>query len=122
MKVLVVDDSDVMRERLVREISKQKNITVVGEAIIPEGAIELYTTEKPDVVLLDIRLRIGNGLDVLKAIKKNKNSAKVIIFTGYPYPHYEERFLKEGADYFFNKKDEFEKMLDVLKSLAAKQN
>ncbi|GAI28344.1 unnamed protein product, partial [marine sediment metagenome] len=60
----------------------------------------------------------GNGIKVLEAIKKNLQSPKVIIFTNYPYPQYRKRYMDAGADFFFDKSTEFEKLVDTVKYLV----
>ena len=121
MKVFVVDDSTILRERIVRTISKIPEVEVIGEAGTQQEAIDFIRAKKPDMVILDIRLNGGNGIDVLHDVKKEESPPIVIIFTGYPYPHYRKRCEEEGADYFFRKKDEFEKVVEVLTEIARKQ-
>lgn len=69
---------------------------------------------KTDVVILDIRMPGRNGLDVLRDIKEGSPESKVIILTNYPYPQYRRRCMEEGADFFFDKSSEFEKVTEVL--------
>ena len=95
-----------------------ENIEVIGQAQDALEAIESIPKLNPQVVILDIRMPRGSGLDVLKAVKKNKDSPKIIIFTNYPYPQYRKKCLEAGADYFFDKHTEFEKLFEVLKQLA----
>lgn len=92
----------------------------MGEAETSQEAIDAIQVRKPDVVLLDIRLRIGNGIDVLYHVKQSESPPVVIVFTGYPDLHYRKRCEEEGADYFFSKRDEFEKLVEVLKGLTLK--
>lgn len=122
MKVFVVDDSQILRERIVRTVSKIPGVEIVGEAETPQEAIDKIEMLKPEVILLDIRLRVGNGIDVLYHVKQWESPPTVIIFTGYPHPHYRKRCDEEGADYFFSKKDEFEKVVDLLTELTQKQS
>jgi DNA-binding NarL/FixJ family response regulator len=60
----------------------------------------------------------GNGIKVLEEIKKNLQSPKVIIFTNYIYPQYRKKYMNAGADFFFNKSTEFEKLIDTVKYLT----
>jgi len=118
LKIFFVEDSDILRARLIRELSKIPGVESVGEADTADEAIAAIRIQKPDLVLLDIRLRLGNGISVLTAIKEDESPPIVIVFTGYPDPPYRERCLKEGADYFFSKKDEYEKVFEVVKKLS----
>ncbi len=121
MRVLVVDDSDIVRERLNSVLSEIPGVEIIGEADTTQDAIEAVRRLNPDIILLDIRLRIGNGIDVLYSVKQKVSPPIVIMFTSYPYPHYRKRCQEEGADYFFNKKDEFEKVVELLAELGSQK-
>ena len=120
MRVFIVDDSDVVRERLSSLLLRIPGVEIVGEADTAIEAIEAVRIKKPDLVILDIRLKLGSGISVLTEIKKDRSAPIVMIYTGFPYPHYRERCLKEGAEYFFCKKDDFDQFLKVIKELAVK--
>ena len=74
---------------------------------------------KPDVVVLDIEMPRGTGLDVLKNLRHDQSGPVVIVFTNFPYPQYRKRALAEGADFFFDKSTEFEALRELLRKLAA---
>ncbi len=118
MKVFIADDSQVVRKRLVAMLSEVGKVDVVGEAQdgveARAGILEL----RPDLVVLDIRMPWGNGIDVLRDIKKTYPDCKVIILTNYPYSQYRRRCMEEGAEYFFDKSGEFERVIEVIKQLA----
>ena len=118
MKVLIADDSELMRERLVTMLSELPNIEIIGQARDGMEAIDFIQTLKPDVVILDIRMPGRNGIDVLKRIKEDDTTPKVIMFTNYPYPQYRHKCLKAGADFFFDKSMDFEQFIHVLNMLA----
>lgn len=119
MKVLIVDDSELMRKRLAEMISQVEGVEIVGKAERSQEAIEAIQKLKPNVVILDIKMPGGNGIGVLEHIKKNNTNTKVIIimFTNYPYPQYRKKCMDLGADYFFDKSTEFEKVIEVLRGL-----
>jgi len=117
MRVFIADDSAAVRERLVEMISELPGIEIVGQA---KGGIEATNAImklKPDVVILDIRMPGGNGIDVLLNVKKERSSPVVIMLTSYPYPQYREKCMDAGADFFFNKAAEFNKVTEVLEQL-----
>ena len=115
MKVLIVDDSILLRERLTAMISELPGIEVIGQAESAEKAINSIRILKPDVTILDIRMPGGNGFEVLENIKKDKWHPLMIVLTSYPYPQYKKKCLDSGADYFFDKSTEFQKVIEVLK-------
>ena len=115
MKVLIADDSVLLRERLTAMISELPGIQVIGQAENAQNAINSIRILKPDVTILDIRMPGGNGFEVLENIKKDKWHPLMIVLTSYPYPQYKKKCLDSGADYFFDKSTEFQKVIEVLK-------
>jgi len=118
VRVFIVDDSAIIRERLEMLLSELKGIEIIGQAKGSTEAEEAIPKLKPDVVILDIRMHGGNGIEVLKNIKKEKNSPLVIMLTNYPYPQYRKKCKDAGANFFFDKSTEFDKITEVLKKLT----
>ena len=118
VRVFIVDDSAIILERLEMMLSELKGIEIIGQAKGSTEAEEAIPKLKPDVVILDIRMHGGNGIEVLKNIKKDKNSPLVIMLTNYPYPQYRKKCKDAGADFFFDKSTEFDKITEVLKKLT----
>jgi len=117
MKVFIADDSKVLRERLIEMLAELPDIEIIGQAQDVTGACTSIKKLNPDVVILDIRMPGGSGIDVLQEIKKDKQAPMVIILTNYPYPQYRKKCLGLGADYFFDKSTEFEKVTELFKQL-----
>ena len=115
MKVFIADDSAVVRERLIDMLSELPDVEIVGQAEDGLQATNLIEKLTPDVAILDIRMPRGNGIEALQNIKKNNPALIVIMLTNYPYPQYRKKCMKAGADYFFDKSTEFEKVTEVLK-------
>ena len=118
MRVFIADDSAVLRKHLIRVLSAFENLEIVGEAKDSLQAVEYIRNLRPDVVILDIRMPGSSGIDVLQAIKKDKAPPLFIVFTNYPYPQYRRKCLEAGAEYFFDKSTESEKMIEVLEQLT----
>lgn len=117
MKVFVVDDSVIIRQRLKRVLADELEIQVIGEAGEAHAATIAILEQKPDVVLLDLHLLDGSGIDVLQDLKKEKPGPAVIILTDYPYPEYRQLCLEAGADFFFIKSTEIDLVVPALKQL-----
>ncbi len=118
MKVFIADDSAMFRERLKELLSEVTGIEIIGEAANVRDAIKDIRKLKPDVAIVDILMPGGNGIDTLKNIKKMKQAPVVIMITIYPYPQYRKKCMELGADYFFKKSTEFEKIIEVIEQLA----
>lgn len=118
MKVFIVDDSRAFRKELINLLSKLKEAKIVGQAKDSGEAMEAIRKLKPDAVILGIPIPGGNGIRLVKNIKKNKLAPIVIILTHYPYRQYREKYMDAGADFFFDKSTEFEKVIDVLKKVT----
>ena len=119
MNLLIVDDSDLFRDRFGKMLSNIPNLEIIGEARDVLEAKSSIKELNPDVVTLDIRMPNGNGIEVLKSAKKNGNKIKVIVVTNYPYPQLRDKCLEEGADYFFDKLNGLEDIWEILKRWAA---
>ena len=117
MKVFIADDSAIVRESLTDMLSELPEIEIIGQAEDGLQATNIITKLNPDVVILDIRMPRGNGIDVLQNIKKNNPALIVIMLTNYPYPQYRKKCMDLGADFFFDKSTEFEKVTEVCKQL-----
>ena len=118
MRLFIADDSEILRVRLVDMLSEIEGIEIIGQAQESLDAIESIQKLNPHVVILDIRMPPINGFKVLETIKKDDQSPTVIIFTNYPYPQYRKRCIDAGADFFFDKSTEFEKLIDTVKYLT----
>lgn len=117
MKLFIVEDSPMMKVRLKQMLEQIDVVEIVGEADKQNDAISQILNLKPDVVVLDIRLKEGNGLEVLKFIKRELPSTLVIMLTNYPYIQYRDTSYSMGADYFFYKATEFTKVFEVVSSI-----
>ncbi len=118
MKIIIVDDSELLRNSIKESLNDLKNIKIIGEADNGTEAVKIIEEKKPDFVILDIRMPEMNGIEVLKKIKERNNKLKVCIFTNYPYSQYKEKCLEEGADYFFDKNINFQEIKNLIVQLA----
>ena len=118
LKVLIVDDSALLRQRLIEMLAELKGVEIIGQAERMVQAKKLARQLKPDSIILDLHMPDGNGIEVLRDIKKQDVAPLVIIFTNYPYLFLRKKCLEAGADFFFDKSTEFEKMFEVLKQVT----
>ena len=116
-RVLVVEDSDLVRLRLRAMLSEIPEVTTLAEAATAAEAERLLPEWGADVVILDIRLPDSSGLGVLRTAKALPHPPRVIILTDYGYDMLRERCLSEGADRFLEKSTEFDRLPEVLSEL-----
>ena len=112
--ILIIDDSEVIRNRLYYILSEANNINVIEQASNTSEGYELYRTLKPDIIILDIRMPDESGIKLLKKIKQEDRNIIVAILTNYPYSAYRKRCMELGADYFLDKSTEFSKIKDII--------
>ena len=84
LRLLVVDDHEVVREGLVAMLARRPNFQVVAEAGTAGDSIELARKFKPDLVIMDVRLPDGSGIEACREIRAEMPDTKVVILTSYP--------------------------------------
>jgi two-component system, OmpR family, response regulator len=119
IRVLLVEDSQLIRERLAESLVEPGRIEIVGQAETEEAAVALLSATSWDVLVLDLQLKQGTGLGVLRALTgRRTEGATVIVLTNYAFPQYRAKSLALGANYFFDKAREYERVRGVLDGLA----
>jgi DNA-binding NarL/FixJ family response regulator len=120
LRVIIVEDSAIIRARLAESIGEMSNVEIVGQVETEADALALLKEARWDAAVLDLQLKQGTGLGVLKSLAHGARPAntKIIVFTNYAFPQYRDRSLSLGADYFFDKAREFHRVREVLNQLA----
>lgn len=120
--VLVMDDAPVVRSLLVAMLTEIDSIQNVLQAEDVSSALNLFEEHAPDVAILDVKVPgqgpIRNGIDVLRRVKSTRPDTSVIMLTNHATPRYRSECESAGADYFFDKSSEFERLLDTIAALA----
>ena len=111
MRVILADDSELILIRLQQMLSIFPQVELVGSYIDGIQTLNAIKKLKPDLAIIDIRMPWLSGLEVLKEIRKEDKAIKIIMLTFYSSDYYREQAIKCGADYFFSKADEFDKVL-----------
>jgi two-component system OmpR family response regulator len=117
LRVIIVEDSADMRERLIEMLQDVEGVEVVGEAADEAGALALYDAQKPDAAILDIRIRNGSGIAVLDHIKNHNRDCTVIMLTNCAQLEFRQRCLEAGANHFLEKSREFSRVAKVFRQL-----
>lgn len=116
--VFLVDDSDVVRQNLARMIRTVPGTQIAGEAALAYEAINGIRRLKPTVVVLDISMPGGSGIEVLEAIRDEPLRPTVIMLTNLSHDRYRERCLQLGADYFLDKFFEMDRLPALIAQIA----
>ena len=120
--ILIVDDSDFIRERLVALCDEIENIGLVLEAKNSDQAYSQFTLLSPEIVILDIHIPGDNGIKVLENLRKISKEVKIIILTNYPYDQYRKKCIELGADYFFDKSGDMNRILEICEKIMLTNN
>ena len=114
MKVFLVEDAPLLRERLAALIASVPGATTVGQATAAQEAIEAIRAAAPDAVVLDLHLHEGNGFDVLHVLRKEAPQIDVYVVTNFANDSYRQVAARLGARGFFDKSTEFDKLREAL--------
>ena len=115
MRILVIDSSKLIAERLKEIIAKDKQISCIEKAFNYRQAINLYHELVPHAILLDCELPQNEAFRFLAEVKKNDLKTVVIILADQSDSYFKEKWLSSGADYFFDKYHEFDKIVEAIK-------
>lgn len=119
MKILIVDDSTLIRQRLVNALKKKNKNLQIECAQNALEAKNKFIEFKPEVVSLDVSLPDESGITLLEKFKAARPTIKAIIFTNYPLSQIKKVCLELGADYFFYKANDFDKIVDTISEIES---
>jgi DNA-binding NarL/FixJ family response regulator len=111
-KILIVEDSQFIQERLVKQISPYSEFSIAGFAKNVHDAIMKFDLLMPNIVILDMKLETGFGLEVLVHIRNVSKECVVIVFTNYANESIRNECLELGANYFLDKSFDFDKVIE----------
>jgi DNA-binding NarL/FixJ family response regulator len=117
MRAFIVDDSAIVRMRVAELLVTDTDVTVVGPAGTVAAALQEIPQLQPEFVLLDIHLPDGDGISVLKAVKRMTPTPAVVMFTNYTDDYHRQRCEVAGADFFLDKSKQFDQIPGVLRRL-----
>lgn len=109
LKVFLADDSGPIRARVAGMLASAA--TIVGEGETPQGCIDSILATRPDVVVLDVQLLGGQGLEVLRAVRAADPQIAFVVFSNNSQPAYRKRYLAAGAARFLDKSTEFDQLV-----------
>lgn len=118
IRVLVVDDHPVVRQGVVQIISQVSDIICTGQAVSGREALRLALQNDYEVIVLDINLPDGSGLDILKQLRLLKPDLPVLILTAYPEQQFAARAFKAGAAGYLTKVSVSKELITAIYKIA----
>lgn len=113
--VLIVDDHPAVREALAMRIGRQSDMEVCGEASDVLEALRLVEETRPDVAIVDISLKTGCGIDLIKRIKDKDDTVRMLVWSTHSESLYAERALRAGALGYVTKDQATERIVDAIR-------
>ena len=117
IKVMIVDDQTLVREGISMLLSLCQDIELVAEASNGEEAVSLTEEKKPDVILMDIKMPVMNGVKATKIIKRKYPNIKILILTTFKDDEFIFEALKNGADGYILKDVKSDKIIESIKTV-----
>jgi DNA-binding NarL/FixJ family response regulator len=117
LRVLLVEDSRVLAERLRESLDLLENVEVVGAVAEESAAVAAVRAQHVDVIILDLQLKQGTGFGVMQQLGKVR--PKIIVFTNYMLPEYQRLARSLGVEYFLNKSMDYERLPQLIQEISA---
>ena len=120
LRVFVVEDSELIRKRIIENIDTMGGFEVVGFAESAGDAVKSISELRPDIVITDIQLKEGSGIDVVRKVRASPYvpRPRIFVLTNYAFPEYKRQCSVAGADEFFDKSSEYDRFLSLMHQAA----
>ena len=122
LKILIVDDHDIVRKGLAMLVSRQDDLSVVAEAGTVAEAVEKARQSGPDVVVMDIRLPDGTGIEACRDIRDENPDVKVLMLTSYSDEEAVMGSIMAGASGYLLKEIRSQEIVDAIRRVGAGQS
>lgn len=119
IRVVLADDHVFVRDGIKSLLENEANIEVVGEAIDGADALEVVSSTKPDLLIVDIRMPNLTGIEVVEKLRNDSNNVKIIMLSMHESEEYVLKSIKAGADGYLLKGSSKEEFLKALHTVSA---
>ena len=119
LRILVVDDHPIVRERLTEVINSEPDLLVCGEAEDRWQALNAIDGSPPDLLLLDLSLKNSSGLDLIKDLRPRHPTLPILVLSMHEESLYAERVLRAGARCFISKQQATRDILAAIRTVLA---
>lgn len=121
INIMIVDDHPVVRDGLALRISQYPDLKLCHEATSISEAMALLYDNRPDVVIIDITLKDGNGIELIKCIQSRDNSIRILVWSMHDEGIYAERAIRAGAMGYINKEQATSHIIDAIRRIMDNQ-
>jgi DNA-binding NarL/FixJ family response regulator len=118
LRVLLVEDSKVLTERLTEAIRQIPQVELIGTADTEATAVAAAKRESVDVIILDLHLKQGTGFGVMRALATTQLKPRIIVLTNYDLPEYKNAAIALGATHFLDKARDYGRLPEVLHEIC----
>jgi DNA-binding NarL/FixJ family response regulator len=119
VKILVVEDHPAVREALAARIAQHPGLSICGEAEDVTEALRLIAEKSPDLIITDITLKKGDGIDLIKRIKARDEKARILVWSMHGENLYAERALRAGAMGYITKEQATQQIIEAIHQVMA---
>jgi DNA-binding NarL/FixJ family response regulator len=118
-RILIVDDHALVRRGLATLIGDERDLVVCGEAADTVEALAAVAALRPDLVIVDLSLKTGHGLDLIKQIRSHDERARILVLSMHDEKLFAERALRSGAMGYINKEEATGKVVEAIRQVLA---
>jgi DNA-binding NarL/FixJ family response regulator len=120
-RILLVDDHEIVRRGIASLLTAEPDLQIAGEADDVDSAVQAVQTVRPHLMLLDLSLKNGDGLDVLRRLRELNNEVPTLVLSMYDEAVYAERALRAGAKGYLRKVDVAQTIITAVRKVLAGQ-
>jgi len=118
LRVLLVEDSKVLTERLTEAIKQIADVELVGTADTEAAAVAAVKKDTVDVIILDLHLKQGTGFGVMRALAATQLKPRIVVLTNYDLPEYKNAAIALGASHFLDKARDYGRLPEILHEIS----
>ena len=112
--VVIVEDHQLLRELLIDLLGRNEKYNVIGQSASCKEAMEVVGVLKPEIVLLDLNLPDGSGLEIIPVIRKISKNSKIVVLSMHVHPAYAQKAIRFGADGYITKNSSHQEILTAI--------
>ena len=120
-KIIIIDDHPAIRDGLATRIVLEPDLEVVGEAADVADGMTQIERHRPDLAVVDISLKTGNGIDVIKKTKERFPEVRILVWSMYDESLYAERALRAGAMGYINKENASDEIIGAIRTVLSNE-